>query len=223
MWNWKAQVQDLLLGLSRTHARDALHEIQRILRGVLEAQEVRFLDRDGHDLPAEMPLQQALPPDGPLSVLRLDLAMSRTVSEGRRRGESRFREGAPPLANLSTDQRHELFLKEFIRLAERHEFMWAGYIVRELLPRLGFAPHEAKAVLDELRAEQLVTISKVPNPKNPEFPATGVKLNCEHPRVKALLAAELRSGESNPAAGAAVPETSANGDSAEGFHAAEIS
>ena len=69
--------------------------------------------------------------------------------------------------------------------------MWAGYIVRELLPRVGFAPEEAKLVLDRLRTEELVTISKVSNPKNPEFPATGVQLNHEHPRVKALLGEDV--------------------------------
>jgi hypothetical protein len=90
------------------------------------------------------------------------------------------------------DERTDMFLREFMRLENRHDFMWAGYIVRELLPRLGFAPEEAKLVLDHLRAEKLVTISKVPNPKNPDFPATGVHLNREHPRVKALLASHPR-------------------------------
>ncbi len=108
--------------------------------------------------------------------------------------------GPPPadVSKLSMDERTDLFLREFIRLEDRHDFMWAGYIVRELLPRLGFAPDEAKVVLDHLRAEKLVTISKVPNPKNPDFPATGVHLNREHPRVKGLLAGQHRVDVSTP-------------------------
>ena len=66
--------------------------------------------------------------------------------------------------------------------------MWAGYVVRELLPRLGFPAEEAKSILDKLKTEKLVIIGKVANPRNPDFPATGVRLNHEHPRVQALLA-----------------------------------
>lgn len=73
--------------------------------------------------------------------------------------------------------------------------MWAGYIVREMLPRLGYPPEEAKVVLDQFRAEQIITVMKVPNPKNPLFPATGVQLNREHPKVAAIIAPEPQSAD----------------------------
>jgi hypothetical protein len=190
--NWKVLLQETLSGLARTHAHAPVSEIQRILRGVLGFDDVRFQGPDGRELHPELTLQQALDQCAAVSI-RLQLKpVPLTASAGDGTAlpaESRFREGAPApdVSNLSMDERTDLFLREFIRLENRHDFMWAGYIVRELLPRLGFAPDEAKLVLDHLRAEKLVTISKVPNPKNPEFPATGVHLNHDHPRVQALL------------------------------------
>lgn len=188
----KALLQETLSGLTRTHAHEPLSEIQRILRGVLNLDEIHFQDADGRELRADATLQQALELCAAVSI-RLQLkpvAVAVIAASPNTLGpESRFRQGAPTpdVSRLSMDERTDLFLREFIRLEGRHDFMWAGYIVRELLPRLGFAPDEAKLVLDHLRAEKLVTISKVPNPKNPEFPATGVHLNHDHPRVQGLL------------------------------------
>lgn len=202
--NWKALLQETLSGLTRTHAHEPLSEIQRILRGVLGLDEIHFQGPDGHELPPDATFQQALEQYAAV-VVRLQLkpapALAAAPAATAPAAESRFREGAPPadVSKLSMDERTDLFLREFMRLENRHDFMWAGYIVREMLPRLGFAPEEAKLVLDHLRAEKLVTISKVPNPKNPDFPATGVHLNREHPRVQALLAGHSRNGGATPA------------------------
>lgn len=202
--SWKALLQETLSGLARTHAHDPLSEIQRILRGVLGLDEVHFHAPDGHELRSDAPFQQVLEQYADVSIkLQLKPALVTAAAAGAAAAESRFREGSPTpdVSNLSMEERTDLFLREFIRLENRHDFMWAGYIVRELLPRLGFAPDEAKLVLDHLRAEKLVTISKVPNPKNPEFPATGVHLNHDHPRVQALLGIQPR----NDGASAAPP------------------
>jgi hypothetical protein len=183
MFNWKAHLESILTGLNRTHASEPLPEIERILRGILQIDQVAFYDRNGRAFHPETPLQQLLEETWQVAV--------RIGGEpATRPDESRFREGAPApgLRDLSTEDRYDLFLREFVRLEGRHRFMWAGYIVRELLPRLGFPPDEAKVVLDHLRAENLVSMTKVPNPRNPEFPATGVQLNREHPRIRALLA-----------------------------------
>jgi hypothetical protein len=190
--SWKALLQESLAGLTRTHAQEPLAEIQRILRGVLNLDEIRFLGADGRELRPDLHLQQVVERCAAVTI-RLQLKTPPpppAAGDGSAAiSESRFREGPaiPDVSKLSMDERTDLFLKEFIRLEGRHDFMWAGYIVRELLPRLGFSPEEAKVVLDHLRAEKLVTITKVPNPKNPEFPATGVHLNREHPRVQTLL------------------------------------
>jgi hypothetical protein len=157
------------------------------------------LDEHGLEFSPETPLHGALTRAGQLS-LRVHWNHTTFEAPGSDAGanlaaapaDSRFHEGPGSAATreMSSDERYDHFLREFLRLQQRHEFMWAGYIVRELLPRLGFPPEEAKVVLDRLRAENLVTITRVPNPKNPSFPATGVLLNLEHPRIKALLGSD---------------------------------
>ena len=203
MYDWKSQLHGLLAGLARTHGNSPLSEIQRILDGVLHVEGVTFHGQDGQELPAETPLRAALEEACELRA-RLECAAAVPADAGgmaltdQQDGlrESRFRESTPTAeaGDPATDTRFTRFLLEFLRLEQHHDFMWAGYIVRELLPRIGFAAEEAKGVLDLLRAENLVTITKVPNPKNPDFPATGVRLNHDHPRVRALL------GEEPPAA-----------------------
>jgi hypothetical protein len=194
MWNWKHHLEHLLEGLANTHADAPLDEIQRILCGVLHVSRCRFQDRDGRELAGHLPLHKALPQiaDVALAVPLSRHSAGQPGSEDRsaaRNEPSRFREGPPaePAGEVDEDERFTNFLREFLRLERKHDFMWAGYIVRELLPRLGFAPEEAKVVLDRLRSENLVTITKVPNPKNPDFPATGVQVNRDHPRVQQLL------------------------------------
>lgn len=194
MLNWKAHLADILTGLSSTHGKVPLSEIRRILRGVLGVEDIRFHNSDGRELPAELTLEQALEhPCQFLALLRTERPAetpTQKETDDDLPTESRFREGpsAEPAGDLASDERYNLFLYEFIRLENNHEFMWAGYVVRELLPRLGFPAEEAKSILDRLRAEKLVIIDKVANPRNPDFPATGVRLNHEHPRVRALLA-----------------------------------
>lgn len=204
MLNWKDQLQSLLGGLIRTHGKSPLSEIRRILRGVLQVEGVTFHDQDGRELPGDTPLHKALDKPCELSVrlpcAPISLADADDAAAAAQYGpprESRFREDvlATPAVDPATDPRYTQFLHEFLRLEQHHDFMWAGYIVRELLPRIGFAAEEAKAVLDRLRVEEVIIITKVPNPKNPDFPATGVKLNRDHPRVKALLGKELPAAE----------------------------
>jgi len=190
MFNWKTHLEQILGGLANTHGTAPLGEVKRILQGVLGVEEIRLFGPQGAELSDDLALQQARGQLWDVSVrVQCAPAAARPDAAAPGGAESRFREGssAPPPGDIGADQRYEAFLREFVRLEQRHEFMWAGYIVRELLPRLGFPAEEAKVVLDRLRAENLVTMTKVPNPKNPDFPATGVQLNREHPRVKALL------------------------------------
>ncbi|TWT43787.1 hypothetical protein RAS1_01870 [Phycisphaerae bacterium RAS1] len=203
MHTWKSHLRSVLHRLVRTHGGAKLSDIEHLLAGVLDADGIDFRAPDGTLLPDQTTLAAAL--DLPCDVtirLQLHNHAPRPAASGDAappQGEpaaSRFREGAPvDQADISRDPRFERFIREFARLEKRHEFMWAGYIVRELLPRLGFNPEEAKLVLDCLRSEHYVNITKVHNPKNPDFPATGVKLNREHEVVRALLGAQ---GETHP-------------------------
>lgn len=185
MGTTRVHLESILSGLSRTHGDRSVREIERILCGVLEAGEVRFTTTGGAQIRSDTTLEQLL---GQSFDTHLRVRCGAEAGTKPRPGTvSRFREGSPEEIGTSEDERFEEFVHQFSRLEDRHDFMWAGYIVRELLPRLGYSPDEAKLVLDRLRADEVLSISKVANPKNPDFPATGVRLNREHPRVRAVF------------------------------------
>jgi len=196
MFDWKSHLHAILIGLCRTHPTAPLAEVERIVSGILDLEGITFLGRAGRRIPGDTPLRDAWEDLRECNV-RLQVAhvparagpAETTAATASTAPTSRFREGPSVLESqdITADPRFDEFLREFARLEEHHQFMWAGYVVRELLPRLGFPAEEAKLVLDRLRSENLVTVSKVPNPKNPDFPATGVHLNREHPRMKVLL------------------------------------
>jgi|GEM_PF-1739262 len=190
MHTWKTHLTAVLRRLADTHGDTPLAEIERILAGVFEARSVRFV-LPGNGRRAE-PLTLRAVLDRPCEVvIELQTQVSGPPTVGSRSagsGASRFQPGdAPPAPEPSAEARCDQFIREFARLEQRHEFMWAGYIVRELLPRVGFPDAEAKVVLDRLRLDGILLMTKVPNPKNPHFPATGAKLNRKHPRVIAVL------------------------------------
>ena len=202
MHTWKTHLVATLYRLHDQCASASLDEVQRWLGGILEAQSVTFLGPDHTPLPRDTPLAELLAQ--PFLVdLRVDCATTRSensgypspTAEGDDAGESRFHVGAAPEAadEDSAASRFAHFVRDFDRLERKRGFMWAGYIVRELLPRLGYPLAEAKVVLDRLRADGILTVAKVENPRNPEFPATAVHLNREHPQVlEALESTVLR-------------------------------
>jgi len=85
------------------------------------------------------------------------------------------------------DDRDARFIREFSRLQDANRFMWAGFVVKTLLPQLGFSDAEAKDLFQRLESEGVLMTSKEPNPKNPDFPTTVVRLNREHPAVRQAL------------------------------------
>lgn len=185
MHTWKTHLLATLRRLAKSHANSPLAEVERLLAGVFEAETVRLRDCEGHALPEDTTLDDLLAQPFTATVFVECLSAAQPSPER----PSRFHpdEAPPQLTDMASDPRFEHFVTDFVRLEESHEFMWAGYIVRDLLPRLGFPAQEAKLILDHMRADGMLTITKVPNPKNPVFPATGVQLNREHPSVRAIL------------------------------------
>jgi hypothetical protein len=173
------------------------------MASVLEAEDVVIQHADGQIIPDEVRIGDVEGESLRVHLaVRADLAPPREAPPPR---ESRFHPGeAPADVSAMPGDRYEEFIREFARLEQHHEFMWAGYVVRELMPRIGFPAGEAKLVLDRLCSEGILRISKVPNPRNPSFPATGVELNYEHPRVLAAL--EIEAPEH------AAPDTDAPGE-----------
>jgi hypothetical protein len=189
MHTWKSHLRSVLFRLARTHGHSPLADVERLLAEVFDGAGVQFSSLEDHPLEPELPLRDLLA--RPFQVaLRIDYQPQRggLPDVAGRAGDapvvaSRFRPEPP----LSPEQRVDWFIREFDRLEQTHEFMWAGYIVKEMLPRIGVATAAAREMLDELRATGIVTVRKVPNPKNPEHPASSVELNRDHDHVRAVL------------------------------------
>lgn len=170
------------------------------LSAALDVREVRFLSMSGEDLPRSMRLRELV--NESFEVLLEDVIHPRTglpphAQHADAEARSRFQPDSQPPGPLDESQKRDYFIREFNRLQSRNDFMWAGYVVRELLPRIGYSLEDTKSVLNNLRAEQIVNVKKVANPRNPDFPATGVQLNLENPHVRTVLGLPpLAEGES---------------------------
>lgn len=152
---------------------------------LLRAARVRFVDvgPEGRDVPAEVtvstlrgrPLElRASFPQG------LELA----TEAGSRSPTEPDPSGQPVVEPTAARLIRELDILEQKRPGS---FVWVGYVLKELLPAVGLVELEAKTFLDRLQREGVLLLSKVPNRKNPEFPATRVLLNREHPVVRSAL------------------------------------
>jgi len=93
-----------------------------------------------------------------------------------------------PVAPLTDDLAFARVIREIDTQAKRREFVWIGYLAKEAIPTLlGLAETESHSLLQRMVDAGVISVSKRPNPKNPDFPATGVVLNREHPMVKRVL------------------------------------
>lgn len=190
MLTWKTHLAALLHRLERAQSRATLAELSTLLAATLDAVAVHFVDAQGHPLPEQMPLAELRKRDYRVRIEVDPTHVPEDQLDTRVEAASRFQPGPAPAPTASEEERLADFIRAFERLDQRSEFMWAGYIVRELLPRFGYPPSQAKIVLDRLCAEGILSIAKVPNPRNPDFPASGVRLNREHEQVRAALGAE---------------------------------
>lgn len=190
MHTWNSHLRSVLFRLARTHSHSTIADIERTLGEIFDANTVRFADLEDQPLDPETPLRDVLQRPSRVAIT-LEIAPGRVHprSDKERAGQ----DGPPPPSRfqpepvLSPEARVDWFIREFSRLEDTHEFMWAGYIVKEFLPRIGLATPEARAMLDQLQDDGIVTVNKLPNPRNPEHPASGVELNRDHPRVQAIL------------------------------------
>lgn len=192
MLSVRHDIRNLLHRLARHFSQYNIDEIAKIVAATADARDVRFLDEHASELPAHTTLADLL--DQPYEIT---LRFTQSPGNGRHRhyhdsgaqqAGSRFHATDPTVpADATDEERIEFFIREFDRLQNRNEFMWAGYVVRELLPRLGFPPEETKSVLNQLREDEIVIVQKVENPRNPDYPATGVRLNYENETVLEVL------------------------------------
>lgn len=197
MDTWKTHLRSTLYRLGRTHGNNSIADVERILCETFDGFEVRFVDHDDRPIDPDLELRELLQMNFRTAVTvefapgreRSPDADSRRRREPQRadRGTERPASRFQPELNIPEDQRVAWFIRELHRLFQTHDFMWAGYIVKELLPRIGMSTQEARQFLDEVNADGIVSVSKVPNPRNPDHPASGVALNLEHELVQEAL------------------------------------
>jgi len=94
----------------------------------------------------------------------------------------------PNTANVEFNQ--TFLIREFFRREQQGKVMVAGFLVNDLLPRLGFTTTQAKQILRQIEAQGIVRTQTVPSTKNPDRMTTLVELNHNHPGVREFLAGE---------------------------------
>lgn len=72
----------------------------------------------------------------------------------------------------------------------QRDFIWAGFVVNDLLPGLGSDRREAQEWFDLMVEQGIILLTKVPNPNNPDFPTTKVQLDRENETVRRVLQTE---------------------------------
>jgi len=180
--------------------------VERVLAEQLGAVEVQLQDNPGHHIHGRTQFSNALPrtrfvqivfqvgapdlPDQAESVLSPATALDEPSSGG---GQGARTESEPPNGptlkcrdNITFSE--EFLIREFDRRERERGHIVAGFIVNDLLPRLGgYEPLEAKHILRRLQVRGVVVTRKVPSPRNPDRDTTLVQLNRDHPDVRRVL------------------------------------
>jgi len=184
-------IQRALSDLAKSDPQLNVKHVRKILEAMLRAESVEFKGADGKDVHGRTLLQNLLDD-------RFKLTLS--VGYEPKPGDSDHGNGpeddfpsAPPSrgavegAEMQDDPRFVRFIRELDKLERARRFVWIGYLAKEKLPELGFSNDEVNDVLDRAVADGIITLGKVPNPKNPDFPATRVELERSHPQVASIL------------------------------------
>lgn len=189
-------VLSYLNSIVQSHGNLRLTEAEPLLCDGLGAVEVKFLDDDDHQLHGRTLLKNATQQAQYVTICFEYQGPTSTPPDNASAPPSTPQVRSPKEGNAEfdgSDDAPKRFIRELHRLQANREFMWAGFVVKELLPQMGFVGPEARQFLSELEADGIVMITKEPNPNNPDHPTACVRLNADHPQVKAAL--ERSSGE----------------------------
>ena len=115
----------------------------------------------------------------------------------------------PQAEPVSGAQRIEELIRELDRQERSRDFVWIGYLVKTFLPNLGMDPRTAQQFVNGLRDKGLLVVTKRANPNNPDFPASCVHLNRQHPTVRQVLGAATAAPAAAKRPGAAPGQRSA--------------
>jgi hypothetical protein len=85
------------------------------------------------------------------------------------------------------DRVEERVIREIYSRERNRKFVWAGYVVKTILPTLGVEQHAAQSILDKMVKDEVLLLVKKPNPRNPDFPTTSVQLNHDNRTVRRIV------------------------------------
>lgn len=192
MHTWKSHLRSVLFRLSRTHGNNQVSDVERLLCEVFDGRSVRFTDTEGQPLRPDLQLRELLNRGFEVVVTLEHQPHPRNGGrdDGGRNQETTGADSGSRFhaeQTIEPAQRQAWFIREFDRLEQTHDFMWAGYIVKELLPRIGLSTQEAREFLDKLQEDGIVAVRKIPNPRNPEHPASAVEMQRDNAQVREVL------------------------------------
>jgi len=173
--SWNAKEIVLLCGDDPIHGRTLLGNALRESLTLRVVFEVPVEPSTSEDAPAvEQDSQSEKPPQETLYV-----SQHRVGGELHSTSSDNFETSTSPV--------RERLIRELNRQERSRKFVWAGFVVRDLLPGFGLNARESQVLFDHMVDEGVIATRKRPNPNNPDFPTTSVELNHEHPEVKRLL------------------------------------
>jgi len=92
----------------------------------------------------------------------------------------------------------ERLLRELARKERQGSFLWAGFVINDLLCGYGLDRRAAQVFFDRAVDDGCLILKKKRNPNNPEYPVTAVQLNMNHPEVQRTLRADQSSQQYLP-------------------------
>lgn len=98
----------------------------------------------------------------------------------------------PPNGPVAPIYNEAVLIHEFDRRERERGPIFAGFIVKDLLPRMGFDTTDAKRILRAMEAQDKVRSERKANPEKPERTTTFITLNREHPDVARILTGAKR-------------------------------
>ncbi len=173
---------------------------KKLLQDTWNAREIEFLSADGQGIHGRTLLSNALHSTLRLrAVFELKCEPEEGLSgqcESEKHQTHETKNGEPDHSSVqvtaqdhsqNTDPVLERVISTLDAQERRRDFVWAGFVVKDLLPGLGLESHEAQRWFDRLVDDQIFVLDKRPNPNNPDFPSTAVRLNRDNDAVKRVL------------------------------------
>ncbi|MGD2110783.1 MAG: hypothetical protein PVI86_15500 [Phycisphaerae bacterium] len=180
-----------LNSLADTNSKVTVASAEKQLQDIWTAEKIDFLDPEGNPIHGATHLLRAL---GRPFKLRAVFELACGESENDAAGGSRKTAPDDPLPvtdpgphTQAVDPLLERVISALDTQERRRDFVWAGFVVKDLLPGLGLESHEAQRWFDTLVDDEIFVLDQRPNPNNPDFPSTNVRLNRDNDVVKRVL------------------------------------